>query len=207
MVERQIAARGAFHPRTLDAMRQVPREAFVPEHLVAHAYRDAPLPIGEGQTISQPLIVATMADALELTPTDRVLEVGAGSGYAAAVLSRLAGQVFAVERFESLAHAARLRLGRLGYGNVSIRCGDGTLGWREHAPFDAILVSAGGPDVPPSLLDQLSPGGRLVMPVGRDPRAQELLRIRRAADGRYDEESLGPVHFVPLVGSEGWSTG
>jgi protein-L-isoaspartate(D-aspartate) O-methyltransferase len=204
MVERQIAARGVTDARTLDAMRAVPRERFVPDNLVEFAYEDVPLPIEEGQTISQPLIVATMIEALELEPGDRALEIGAGSGYAAAVLSRVADEVYAVERFETLANLARTRMKRLGYDNVHILCGDGTLGWPEHAPYAGIMVSAGGPAVPESLLRQLAIGGRLVIPVGSETRSQDLLRIRRTGVHDYDEESLGRVQFVPLIGTEGW---
>jgi protein-L-isoaspartate(D-aspartate) O-methyltransferase len=206
MVERQIVARGVSDPRVLAAMREVPREAFVPASLAELAYEDAPLPIEEAQTISQPFIVASMAEALELSPGDRVLEIGAGSGYAAAVLSRLAASVYTVERHPALAEGARQRLAELGYDNVSVLCGDGTLGWPEHAPYDGIIVAAGGPDVPPSLLAQLAPGGRLVIPIGATPREQELVRVRRYGPGPEDfrRESLGAVRFVPLVGAEGW---
>lgn len=205
MVQQQIAARGVTDEPTLAAMRAVPRERFVPESVVEFAYEDAPLPIEEGQTISQPFIVALMTSALELKPTDRVLEIGAGSGYAAAVLGRIARSVYAVERYESLASLAAKRMADLGYDNVTVQCGDGTLGWPAHAPYDAILVSAGGPEVPQSLLDQLAIGGRLVIPVGTTPRAQELLHIRRTGKHEYDETSLGAVQFVPLIGTEGWS--
>ncbi|RLB53611.1 MAG: protein-L-isoaspartate O-methyltransferase [Deltaproteobacteria bacterium] len=204
MVERQIAARGIRDQAVLDAMRDVPRERFVAEHLAEFAYDDTPLGIEEGQTISQPYIVALMAEALELTPTSRVLEVGAGSGYATAVMSHLADAVYAIERHELLAHNAGVRLRNLGYGNVQIRHGDGTLGWAEHAPYDAIAVAAGGPDVPRSLLQQLAVGGRLVMPVGPDERVQELVRVRRLSEERYEREYLGRVSFVPLIGADGW---
>jgi len=183
----------------------MPREAFVPERLAELAYDDTPLPIGEEQTISQPYVVALMAEALELGPADKVLEIGAGSGYAAAVLSRIAREVWAIERHESLAHQARPRMERLGYSNVHILHGDGTLGWPEQAPFDAIAVAAGGPEVPPALLDQLAVGGRLVIPIGPDPRTQSLVRIRRLADGTFAREDLGAVRFVPLIGAQGWS--
>lgn len=203
MVARQIWARGVRDERVLDAFRSVPREVFVPESLAADAYADAPLPIGEGQTISQPFIVAVMIQALELTESSRVLEIGTGSGYAAALLGRLAAEVFTVERHASLARDARALLARLGVGNVQVRHGDGTLGWPEHAPFDAILVSAGGPESPPApLLEQLAEGGRLVVPVG-SPRLQELIRLRRTSDG-FVREPLGEVRFVPLIGEAGW---
>lgn len=205
MVEQQIAARGVADRRVLDAMGSVPREAFVAERLAGAAYDDTPLPIGEEQTISQPYIVALMAEALELTPEDRVLEIGAGSGYAAAVLGRLAGEVWAVERHALLAEQARRRVETLGCANVHILHGDGTLGWPEQAPFDAIVVAAGGPDVPPALLGQLAPGGRLVIPVGPDLRLQELVRVRKREDGSVGRENLGAVSFVPLVGEQGWT--
>src|SRR5215203_158476 len=203
MVSRQIAARGVRDPRVLEALWTVPREAFVPERLAELAYDDTPLPIGEEQTISQPYVVALMAEALELRPEDRVLEIGAGSGYAAAVLSRLAREVWTVERHESLVREARERMARLGYSNVRVVQGDGTLGWPEHAPYDAIVVAAGGPEVPPALLDQLAEGGRLVIPVGPDVRTQNLVRVRRK-DGKVLREDLGPVRFVPLIGAQGW---
>jgi protein-L-isoaspartate(D-aspartate) O-methyltransferase len=184
-------------------MRDVPREAFVPPAQAPYAFEDGPLPIGEGQTISQPFIVALMAEALRLRPTDRALEVGAGSGYAAAVLARLAAQVWAIERHPPLASAARDRLAVLGIGNVRIIEGDGTLGLPSEAPFDAILVSAGGPRVPDTLKDQLAPGGRLVIPVGPQGGPQDLLRVTRVGE-RWQEESLGPVRFVPLIGAQGF---
>jgi len=205
MVHRQLASRGIRDQRVLSAMKTVPREQFVPDAMLEFAYEDAPLPIEEGQTISQPYIVAVMVEALELQPDDRVLEVGCGSGYASAVVSRVAGEVFGVEVHSALTELARDRMARLGYSNVSIRCGDGTQGWPEQAPFDAILVSAGGPVVPESLLAQLKIGGRLVIPVGDQPRAQELLRIVRNGEHEFDRKSLGRVQFVPLVGTEGWS--
>ena len=181
MVERQIAARGIRDERVLSAMREVPREAFVPENLREFAHDDTPLPISEGQTISQPYIVALMAEAAGIGPLDRVLDVGTGSGYAAAVLSRLAERVYSIERHASLAEAARQRLEALGYTNVEVRVGDGSRGWPEAAPFDAILVAAGAPDVPDALKRQLAIGGRLVIPVGGEERSQRLLRLRRTA--------------------------
>jgi len=204
MVRRQIAARGVRDRRVLEAMRTVPREVFVPERLAELAYDDTPLPIGEEQTISQPYVVALMAEALELGPADKVLEIGAGSGYAAAVLSRIAREVWAIERHEPLARQARERMRRLGYSNVHIIHGDGTLGWPEHAPYDGIVVAAGGPEVPQALLDQLAVGGRLVIPIGPDPRTQSLIRVRRREDGTYAREDLGAVRFVPLIGAQGW---
>jgi protein-L-isoaspartate(D-aspartate) O-methyltransferase len=168
MVAQHLATRGICDPLVLAAMGSVPREAFVPETVSAFAYEDSALPIEAGQTISQPYIVARMIELLELTPTDKVLEVGAGSGYAAAVLSRIAGKVYAIERYEMLADLARARLKRLGYTNTEIIHADGTMGWPEQAPYDAILVSAGGPKVPEALKLQLIIGGRMVIPVGRD---------------------------------------
>jgi len=206
MVQRQIAGRGVRDRRVLDALLAVPREAFLPERLHEFAYNDTALPIEEQQTISQPYIVALMAEALEIGPDDQVLEVGAGSGYAAAVLSRIAREVYAIERHRALAELARERMQRLGYTNVHIVHGDGTLGWPEHAPYDAIAVAAGGPDVPPALRSQLASGGRLVIPIGTDPRLQELVRLRRTGPDEFKRESLGAVRFVPLVGAQGWRT-
>jgi protein-L-isoaspartate(D-aspartate) O-methyltransferase len=203
MVRDQIQARGVTSDAVLDAMRVVPREAFVDADLAEFAYDDTPLPIASGQTISQPYIVAQMIQAA-VVPGDRVLEIGAGSGYAAAVISRIAAEVCAVERHAGLARAARTRLTALGYDNVSVLDGDGSLGWPEHAPYDAIVVSAGGPAAPPALLDQLAIGGRLVIPIGATPRLQRLLRITRQAPDRYDEDDLGAVQFVPLIGAGGW---
>ncbi|HET8611968.1 MAG TPA: protein-L-isoaspartate(D-aspartate) O-methyltransferase [Sphingomonas sp.] len=204
MVDRQIAARGVRDARLLDAMRTVPRERFVSEELADAAYRDSPLPIGEGQTISQPYIVALMLEAAEIGPRDRVLEVGAGSGYAAAVAGRIAAHVYAIEWHEALAQAARARLAALGYDNIELRGGDGSGGWPEHAPFDAIIVSAGGPDVPEPLKAQLAIGGRLLIPVG--PRlSQTLLKLTRRDRDRFDAQNLGAVAFVPLVGEKGWA--
>jgi protein-L-isoaspartate(D-aspartate) O-methyltransferase len=207
MVEQQIAGRGVQDPAVLEAMRRVRREAFVPRHLARRAYADQPLPIGQGQTISQPYIVATMTESLRLRPGDRVLEIGTGSGYAAAVLAEIAAEVYTVERLATLAEAARRRLAALRYTNVHVRQGDGSLGWPEHAPYDAIVVTAGGPEVPPSLLKQLAVGGRLVMPVGGNPLAQQLVRVVRTGETIYEREELGDVAFVPLIGAEGWADG
>jgi protein-L-isoaspartate(D-aspartate) O-methyltransferase len=204
MVDRQIAARDVRDERVLEALRMVPREAFVPERLAEFAYDDTPLPIGEEQTISQPFVVALMAEAMEIQPGDKVLEIGAGSGYAAAVLSRLAREVWTIERHPSFVRQARGRMARLGYQNVYVFHGDGTLGWPERAPYDAIVVAAGGPEVPPALLAQLAPGGRLVIPIGPDLRTQNLVRVRRHQDGSVVREDLGGVRFVPLIGVQGW---
>ncbi|HEX7181639.1 MAG TPA: protein-L-isoaspartate(D-aspartate) O-methyltransferase [Thermoanaerobaculia bacterium] len=205
MVEHQLAARGIRDQRVLDAMNTVPREAFLPERLAEFAYEDTPLPIEEEQTISQPYVVAAMAEALKLSPDDRVLEVGAGSGYAAAVLGRIASEVWAIERHAALAQSARQRMEKLGYGNVHILHGDGTLGLPGHAPYDGIVVAAGGPDVPQALVDQLAPGGSLVIPIGPDPRLQQLVRVRKNEDGTTEREDLGAVRFVPLIGAQGWT--
>jgi protein-L-isoaspartate(D-aspartate) O-methyltransferase len=203
MVSTQIEARGITDPLVLQAMRDVPRERFVPASMVRSAYDDRPLPIGQGQTISQPYIVAAMTAAARLKPGARVLEIGAGSGYGAAVLSRIAADVYTVERVEALAETAQQRLAELGYANVHVREGDGTLGWPEHAPYDAILVAASGPRVPKALLHQLTVGGRLVMPVG-PASAQRLTRVTRSETHEYEYEDLEHVAFVPLLGAEGW---
>jgi protein-L-isoaspartate(D-aspartate) O-methyltransferase len=205
MVDVQLARRGIRDAGVLEAMRAVPREAFVEQGFEEFAYDDSPLPIGEGQTISQPYVVALMIEAAEVRSGDDVLEVGAGSGYAAAVMSRIAGEVYAIERHASLGHAAEQRLQQLGYANVHIRVGDGTRGWPEAAPFDAILVAAGGPGAPQALLDQLEIGGRLVIPVGSEWGGQRLLKITRTGADNYEEEDLGGVRFVPLVGEQGWT--
>jgi protein-L-isoaspartate(D-aspartate) O-methyltransferase len=204
MVEEQIAGRGVSDPRVLAAMRTVPRERFVPEEAEEFAYSDSPLTIGEGQTISQPYIVALMAAAARLEGHERVLEVGTGSGYGAAVLGRLAAEVFTIERHSVLARTAASRLAETGITNVHVIEGDGTLGLRAHAPFDAIVVTAGGPKAPPELLDQLAIGGRLIIPVGENRETQSLLLVRRLAEDRYQEEDLGQVRFVPLIGAQGW---
>lgn len=203
MVEAHIARRGIRNRDVLDAMRAVPREAFVPEELAEFAYEDAPLPIGKEQTISQPFIVAAMIEAAGVSPGDTVLEIGTGSGYAAAVLSRIAKHVVTIERHEELARTAKHRLEELGYDNVEIFAADGTLGWPDQAPYDAIVVAAGGKEPPPPLLEQLAIGGTLVIPVGETQRLQRLIRVVRTRDG-FEEEDLGSVRFVPLIGAEGW---
>lgn len=200
----QIEARGVRDPVVLAAMRDVERACFVPEPLRADAYADTALPIGAGQTISQPYIVAFMLEALALRGGEKVLEIGAGSGYAAAVLSKIAGEVFAIERIDSLARRAIDNLAEAGCGTVRVRHGDGTEGWPEEAPFDAILVSAGAPDLPVSLMRQLAIGGRLVVPIGSSPRYQDLVRIVRISDEQYDRKNIAEVRFVPLIGKEGW---
>ncbi len=205
MVEMQIAARGVQDRRVLDALRAVPREQFVPEALRDRACDDEALPIADGQTISQPYIVALTAEGLGLQGGETVLEIGTGSGYAAAVLARLAAEVYTVERIDHLAVAAAALLARLGCSNVHVRHDDGTLGWPEHAPYDAIAVTAGGPSVPHSLKAQLRVGGRLVIPVGQQKSRQQLLRVVRVAEHRWTSETLCEVAFVPLVGREGWS--
>lgn len=202
MVEKQIAARGVKDTRVLDAMRRIPRHRFIPRESQAHAYEDHPVPIGYGQTISQPYMVAVMTEMLELEPGDRVLEIGTGSAYQAAVLAELAAEVISIERNEHLAECARDCLRQLGYANVTVIDGDGTLGYPPRAPYDAIIVTAAGPSVPQSLKGQLAVGGRLVCPVGaRD--IQTLVTISRAEAG-FEEESGISCVFVPLVGAEGW---
>jgi protein-L-isoaspartate(D-aspartate) O-methyltransferase len=205
MVERQIAARGVQSPLVLTAMGKVEREGYVPSYLGEFAYEDTPLPIEEEQTISQPYIVAFMVEALRLAGGERVLEIGTGSGYAAAILAEIAGEVWTIERHAKLASEAERRLERDGYRNVHVRCGDGTLGWAEAAPFDAIVVAAGGPRVPESLREQLKVGGRLVIPVGDEVGLQKLVRITRTSADRWEHEDLAEVRFVPLVGAEGWT--
>ncbi len=204
MVTEQILARGVRDKGVLNAMRKVHREAFVPENVQNLAYDDRPLPIAAGQTISQPYIVAYMIEALVLKDGDKVLEIGAGSGYAAAVLAEIAGEVFTIERIEQLAENAASNLIDEGYDNVHVLHADGTIGWLEESPFDAILVSAGAPEIPVALKKQLAIGGRMVIPVGTDPKAQELIRITRVDENEYDYEDLADVRFVPLIGKEGW---
>lgn len=203
MVETQLRRRGIRSERVLEVMGEVPRERFLPPESRSRAYADQALPLALGQTVSQPYMVAAMTEALELTPTDRVLEVGTGSGYQTCILSRLAAEVYSVERLEPLARSAELLLKELGCTNVHLRVGDGSLGWPEAAPFDAILVTAAAPDVPPSLKAQLSPhGGRLVIPVG-DRFVQDLLKLTRHGD-EFRQRRLMACRFVPLVGEEGW---
>ncbi len=205
-VTRQVEARGVRDPLVLAAMKAVRRELFVPEGLRDEAYSDTPLPIGSGQTISQPYIVAFMIEALALRGGEKVLEIGAGSGYAAAVLAEIARDVFTIERIGQLAEKAAANLAEAGCDNVHVRHADGTEGWSDEAPFDAILVSAGAPDVPKSLMRQLKIGARMVVPVGADPRSQELIRITRVDDDEYEREDIADVRFVPLIGKEGWES-
>lgn len=205
MVETQIQRRGVTDARVLAAMGRVPRHLFVPRHLWNQAYGDYPLPIGEDQTISQPYIVALMTEALEIKGSEKVLELGTGSGYQAAILAELAAQVYTIERLPSLARSAEQVLASLGYTNVQVRLADGTLGWAEAAPFDAILVTAGSPQVPAPLLEQLAMGGCLVIPVG-DQYSQTLTRVRRMPEG-LKQEYLGGCRFVKLIGKHGWEAG
>lgn len=202
MVERHLRARGIGHPAVLRAMGEVPREEFVPEPERASAYEDGPLPIGEQQTISQPYIVALMIQAASLPPGGRVLEIGAGSGYAAAVMSRIAGKIFTIERHASLAQAAERRLLELGYDNVEVIAGDGSGGLPDKAPFDAILVAASADKVPEPLKRQLAIGGKLVAPVGGES-LQSLVCVTRTGEEAWHQDNLGPVRFVPLVGAYG----
>jgi protein-L-isoaspartate(D-aspartate) O-methyltransferase len=202
MVKSQLACRGIRDKRVLDAMRQVPRHLFIPEDMRQLAYCDGPLPIGHGQTISQPYIVALMTELLELTGQEKVLEIGTGSGYQAAILSRLVPQVYSIERHAALARQAEKILAQLGYDNVMVIVSDGTLGWPEHSPYEAIIITAAAPDVPQPLIDQLADGGRLVAPVGTRW-SQSLVKVKRQG-GSLMTEQLTPVAFVPLVGEHGW---
>ena len=202
MVTTQIEGRGIRDTRVLDAMRKVPRHLFVGEALQDQAYGDFPLPIGEGQTISQPYIVAEMTQALALTPQDIVLEIGTGSGYQTAILAELSYKVYTIERVRKLFIATRRLLDELKYHNIVAKCSDGTLGWQEEGPFDAIIVTAGAPKVPETLLGQLKEGGRLVVPVG-GTHSQSLLKVVKYADG-VRETNLGGCRFVKLIGNHGW---
>jgi len=203
MVREQIEARGIKNPAVLAALSKVPRHLFVQEALHAQAYADNPVPIGHGQTISQPYIVALMSDLLDVAPGMRVLEIGTGSGYQAAVLAELGAEVYTVERIPELHQDARKRLTRMRYLNIRLKLDDGTMGWPDHAPFDRIIVTAGGPYVPQPLLDQLGDPGLLIMPVGRSRRDQDLVLMRREG-GAVSEERRGGVVFVDLVGAHGW---
>ncbi|WP_431280033.1 protein-L-isoaspartate(D-aspartate) O-methyltransferase [Leifsonia poae] len=203
MVERQLVPRGIVDQRVLDAMARVPRHLFVPPDAAAYAYDDHPLPIGDGQTISQPYIVALMLQEARIGPFDTVLDVGTGSGYAAAVTAELAARVVSIERHPALASDAAATLAALGY-DVSVVTGDGSLGWPEAAPYDAIVAAATSPAVPEAWRDQLAVGGRVVVPIGRTRGAQHLALFERRADGMLTETNLGAVAFVPLLGEQGW---
>jgi protein-L-isoaspartate(D-aspartate) O-methyltransferase len=202
MVEEQIISRGIKDPRLIAAMKKIPRHLFVEEALQSQAYSDHPLPIGEKQTISQPYMVALMTEVLQLTGKEKVLEIGAGSGYQAAILAELAERVFSIERIRSLAIRARELLYELGYFNIEIKIFDGTLGWAEKGPFDAIIVTAGAPDIPQPVIDQLGMGGRLVIPVG-NAFSQDLIRMTKTEEG-IRREDLGGCRFVKLIGRHGW---
>lgn len=202
MVRTQIKHRGVRDPRVLNAMLQVPREWFLPAHIADQAYRDCALPIECDQTISQPYIVAHMTELLELEPTDRVLEIGTGSGYQTAILALIADKIFTIERHPELSRLATERLARLGHDNVHYLVGDGSLGWPAHAPYDAILVTAGAPDIPISLTQQLDLHGRLIIPIG-GPATQILVKLKRTETG-YERDEHTPCRFVKLVGKEGW---
>lgn len=206
MVESQIAAHGISDQRVVAAMLKVPRHLFVGEALRGHAYSAGSLPIGEKQTISQPYMVAAMTAALELKGDERILEIGTGSGYQTAILAQLVRRVYSIERLASLASSARRALDQCAVTNVNLKVGDGTIGWKDQAPFDGILVAAGAPLVPGEYLAQLEPGGHLVMPVG-DRDAQTLLRVTRQTDGSFTEERLMECRFVPLIGAQGWAAG
>jgi protein-L-isoaspartate(D-aspartate) O-methyltransferase len=205
MLEKQIVDR-VKDERVLDVMRKVPRHLFIEGHQRLNAYNDTPLPIGEGQTISQPLMVAMMSEALQLSGTETVLEIGTGSGYQTAILAELVQRVYSMERIPSLTGKARKTLDSLGYNNVLIKLSDGTLGWNEYAPYDRILVTAGSPSIPVPLTEQLKPGGILVIPVGSNS-VQELTRVTKGDDGTLKEERLGSCVFVKLVGKHGWEAG
>lgn len=205
MVERQLRRRGITEPAILDAFREVPREAFVGEGFANQAYGDHPLPIEAGQTISQPYIVALMIQAAQIGGSSNVLEVGSGSGYAVAVISRIARRVIGIERQHELVEVSRERMRRLAYDNVEIVEGDGTKGWPGEAPYDAILAAASGSHVPKPLVEQIAPGGAIVMPVGDPGWVQHLVKVSKRGDGSLEQSDLGAVRFVPLIGEEGWS--
>lgn len=205
MVKHQIAARGVKDPRVLEAMSRVPRHLFVPGNIAERAYDDSPLPIGEGQTISQPYMVAWMTELLEIGEGDKVLEIGTGSGYQAAILCELAAEVISIEKYPELAREAGEKLRSLGYGNITIHVGDGTLGWPQRAPYDGIMVTAGAPSVPQPLLEQLADGGRLVIPVG--PSGMQMLNLIRRKGNDFQASEEGTCVFVPLVGKLGWKRG
>ncbi|WP_408956174.1 protein-L-isoaspartate(D-aspartate) O-methyltransferase [Natroniella sp. ANB-PHB2] len=203
MIREQLERRGIEQQAVLESMREVPRHLFVPDKLKNKAYHDCPLPIKKGQTISQPYIVALMIEALKLEENDRVLEIGTGSGYAAAVLAQIVEEVYTIERHQSLAELARERFEILGYDNLQVKVSDGTEGWQEFAPYDGIVVAAGAPVLPEPLAEQLEIGGKLVIPVG-DRDLQELLVLTKESDGELNKERIARVRFVPLIGEEGW---
>ena len=205
MVENLRVQYGVNDPRVLDAMNRVPRHLFVPEAIQSQAYKDNALPIAAGQTISQPFIVGRMTELLALNGRERVLEIGCGSGYQTAVLALVARKVFAVERIPELASDAKSLLLWMGYRNISFKTADGTEGWQSYAPFDAILVAAGGPEIPKPLIEQLHVGGKMVIPIGPDQRSQVLVRATRTETG-FTTENCGPCAFVPLIGQHGWES-
>jgi protein-L-isoaspartate(D-aspartate) O-methyltransferase len=204
MVERLSEHYKIRDARVLDVMGRLPRHLFVPEGIKSQAYNDNALPIASGQTISQPFIVARMTELLGLNGDEKVLEIGAGSGYQTAILASLARKVFAIERIDSLAQEARQRLQMLGFRNVTLKAGDGTAGWNAYLPYDAILVAAGGPEIPEPLIAQLKVGGKLVIPIGEDRKSQMLIRLTRT-ESSYKQENFGPCAFVPLIGEHGWA--
>lgn len=203
MVERLRDHYKIADERVLETMSQLPRHIFVPEAIKSQAYNDNALPISGGQTISQPFIVARMTELLELQGREKVLEIGAGSGYQTAILASLARSVFSIERIPELAEKARTRMQQLGLTNTTIKTADGTIGWDAYAPYDAMLAAAGGPEIPEPLIKQLKVGGRLVIPVGEDQKSQNLIRVTRTENG-YDQQNFGPCAFVPLIGKHGW---
>jgi protein-L-isoaspartate(D-aspartate) O-methyltransferase len=203
MVEKQILGRGIKDPATIKSLLAIPREEFVPLALRSHAYDDSPLPIGEGQTISQPYIVALMTSSIQLNPYDTILEIGTGSGYQAAVLSRIVKKVYTIERIPELGEHAQSLFQQLALSNIEVKIGDGTLGWKEKGPFDAIIVTAGAPQVPQYLKDQVKVGGRIVIPVG-DTLSQRLLLLQKVSEQEWKEQVLEFVRFVPLIGDQGW---
>lgn len=204
MVEKQLINRGIEDEKVIDAFAKVPREEFVGEKYKSSAYDDGPLPIGSGQTISQPYIVALMIDSLNLNKDDKVLEIGTGSGYAAAVLAKIVNEVYTIEKIDRLAEKAKERFKKLNYTNISTKVGDGTLGWEENAPYDGIVVSAAAPHVPEALINQLAESGKIIIPVGEDGGVQRLKLIKKAKDGTVNEENLDYVRFVPLLGENGY---
>jgi protein-L-isoaspartate(D-aspartate) O-methyltransferase len=203
MVEKHILSRGIKDSATIKSLLAVPREEFVPLALRRHAYDDSPLPIGEGQTISQPYIVALMTSSIQLSPYDTILEIGTGSGYQAAILSRIVKKVYTIERIPELGEHASNLFKELGFSNIEVKIGDGTLGWKEKGPFDAIIVTAGAPQVPQYLKDQVKVGGRIVIPVG-DTLSQRLLLLHKVSEQEWREQVLESVRFVPLIGDQGW---